>query len=222
MNLLSKSILRITRKSAQETSCVGTNAVLRIVFGLILAYVNSLGCRSGQVSVPWVASPLGQGSPVAAELEGDPHPDFVVAGVLVAVKLPLGLKQGIGAAFAGLEEAVKGLQEAAGVAVVHLLVAVQGGAGPRRRQLAVIGAIRSGPVGAGEHQAAALQRVLPIEAGRCGRPGLCAAARRGRFRQKETMGGDMQDPRRLRGRAIGGGSIRAKWRGGPNWSVLPA
>ncbi len=61
MNLLSKTILRITRKSARETSHVGTNAVLRIVFDLIIAYENSLGCRSGQVSVPWVASPPGQG-----------------------------------------------------------------------------------------------------------------------------------------------------------------
>jgi hypothetical protein len=69
MNLLSKSILRITRKSAQETSYVGTNAVLRIVFGLILAYENSLECRSDQVSVPWVASSPGQGSPVAAALQ---------------------------------------------------------------------------------------------------------------------------------------------------------
>jgi hypothetical protein len=102
MNLLSKTILRITRKSAQETSCLGTNAVSRIVFGLILAYENSLGCRSGQVSVPWVASPPGQGSPVAAELQGAPHPDVVVAGVFVLAKLPLGLKQGIGAAFTGL------------------------------------------------------------------------------------------------------------------------
>ena len=197
MNLLSKTILRITRKSDQETSCVGTNAVLRIVFGLILAYENSLGCRSGQVSVPWVASPPGQGSPVAAELEGAPHPDVVVAGVFVVAKLPLGLKQGIGAAFAGLEEAVKALQDAAGVAVVHLLEAVHGGAGPRRRQLAVIGAIGSGPVGAGEYQAAAVQLVLPGGAGGCGRPGLCAAARRGWIHHKEATGGDVQDPRLL-------------------------
>jgi hypothetical protein len=41
MNLFSKTILRITRQSAQETSHVGTNAVLRIVFDLILAYENS-------------------------------------------------------------------------------------------------------------------------------------------------------------------------------------
>ena len=61
MNLLSKSILRITRKSDQKMSHVGTNAVLRIVFDLIIAYENSLGCRSGQVSVTWVASPPGQG-----------------------------------------------------------------------------------------------------------------------------------------------------------------
>ncbi len=197
MTLLSKSILRITRKSVQETSCVGTNAVLRIVFDLLIAYENSLECRSGKVSVPWVASPPGQDSPVAAELESAPHPAVVVAGVFVVAKFPLGLKQGIGAAFAGLEEAVIALQEAAGVAFVHLPEAEQAGAGPRHRQLAVIESIGSVPLGAGEYQAAALQRVLAGGAGGCGRPGLCAAARRNWIHQQEAMGGDVQDPRLL-------------------------
>jgi hypothetical protein len=103
MNLLSKSILRITRKSAQETSYVSTNAVLRIIFDLILAYENILGCRSDQVSVPWVASSPGQGSPVAAALQRvlpggaaappAPCPPEVARGWIRARQLPLQRRQ---------------------------------------------------------------------------------------------------------------------------------
>ncbi len=95
-------------------------------------------------------------------------------------------------------------------------------ASERGREIAVVAGVGIGAVGSGKHQAAALQRVFPAGGGRCsdlrwgvaraaawGSGTCCLATGWGLIRQKEAMGGDVQNPWRPLGQHHRGGGGRA-------------